>query len=418
VLRVRWAALLGALLALLAPAHAAGVTGTQKVLVVLATWGPQPFSRDEARRVVFQDADAFLRTSSGGQLRLQGEATPWLRVLQEPAGCPGHWWDQAIPRAVADPARAAARAAGFRIADYDRFVYLIPETSCAFHGLGWAPEVLLNGILDSRLVVHELGHTWGLAHAAAASCFPLYCTFDEAGDPYSIMGDGVDDFSVFEKIALGWRLPVTTASRTRTLSLGRADRTGPAAKALRVPVAAGEYWLEYRPKPRGRSSRFEPLAPGVLVRFVNRADAEQPFGPPPVLLLAEGRETRPPLARRETFRAPGVFTARVVSLTGTRAAVRFTWTDRLGPTTPEITEPVSTVTAGSRLAVRWDAAEDQGSGVAHYLVSVDGKAPVKALGRSAVLNATGPGAHRVSVVAVDRAGNRSLAQVRHFQATR
>jgi hypothetical protein len=185
-----------------------------------------------------------------------------------------------------------------------------------------------------------------------------------------------------------------------------------------VPVAAGEYWLEYRPKPRGRSSRFEPLAPGVLVRFVNPADTEEPFGPTPVLLLAEGRETRPPLVRREVFRAPGVFTARVVSLTGTRAAVRFVWTDRLAPTTPEITEPVSTVDAGSRLAVRWDAAEDQGSGVAHYLVSVDGKAPVKALGRSATLNATGPGAHKVSIVAVDRAGNRSLAQVRHFQATR
>jgi hypothetical protein len=414
--RMRWAALLAALLALPAPAHAAGATGTQRLLVVLATWGPQPFSRDQVRQVVFDDADAFLRTSSHGQLRLHGDVTPWARVLSEAAVCPAGWLLPDIPRAVAEPAQAAAQTAGFRIADYDRLIYLVPRTRCAFDGLGWNSEVLLHGALDSRLVVHELGHSWGLAHAAVASCSP-YCTVDEAGDRYSVMGDGSDDFSIFEQLALGWPVPVATATHTQTLSIGRADRAGTAPRALRVPVASREYWLEYRPQPRGRGNRFGPLAAGMLVRYVSPAQAEPPLGPPPVLMLADGRETRAALTNGETFRAPGIFSARVVSLNGSRASLRFTWTDRLPPTRPEIVQPTLSVSAHSRLVVRWNAAHDQGSGIAHYLVSLDGKPPVKVLHRSTELQATGHGAHKISVIAVDRAGNHSPPTVRHYEAT-
>jgi Gametolysin peptidase M11 len=415
--RVRWAVLPGLLLALLAPAPAAGVTGTQRVLVVMATWGPQPFSLEDVRRVVFQDADAFLRRSSHGQLRLEGDATPWARVLTEAAVCPAGWLMPDVPLAVADPALAAAQAAGFRIADYDRFVYLVPRTSCAFDGLGWNSEVLLNGVLDSRLVVHELGHSWGLAHAAAAWC-ALYCTLDAVGDPYSVMGDGLDDFSVFEKLALGWHVPVATATPTRRLSIARADRAGRAAKALRVPVAAGEYWLEYRPQPRGRTGRFGPVAPGVLVRYVNPAEAQRPLGPPPVLLLPDGPEAGPALTSGETFRAPGIFSTRVVSMNAGWASLRFTWTDKRRPRGPEIIELSYAVNDGLQLAVRWDGARDEGSGISHYLVSVDGKPPVKVLRRSAELPTTGSRAHKVSVVAVDRAGNRSAPTVRHFEVRR
>jgi hypothetical protein len=414
---VRFAALLAALLVLLAPAPAPAALGTQRLLVVLATWGPQPFARDQVRRVVFEEADAFLRRSSHGQLRLEGEVTPWLRVLGETAVCPAGWLLPSVPRALAEPAQAAARAAGYSTGDYDGLVYLVPRTRCAFTGLGWDSEVLLHGALDTRLLVHELGHSWGLAHAGSAACQP-YCSIDATGDPYSLMGAGVDDFSVFEKVALGWRPAVTTATRTRTLTLARADRAGPAPKALRVPTATGQYWLEYRPQPRARADRLTPLAPGVLFRQVNPAEAEPPLGPPPLLLPAHGSHGRPALARGQTFRAPGIFTAHVLALHTDQATLRFTWTDKQRPSRPKIIEVTRTAsTTGRRLAIRWKAAQDQGSGIAHYLLSLDGQAPTKVLRQSARLQTTGHAQHTVSIVAVDRAGNRSKPTLRHLSST-
>jgi Gametolysin peptidase M11 len=50
--------------------------------------------------------------------------------------------------------------------------------------------------------VHELGHTYGLAHAGASEC-PL-CPILEQGDPFSPMGSGFVDFSAYEKHLLGW----------------------------------------------------------------------------------------------------------------------------------------------------------------------------------------------------------------------
>jgi hypothetical protein len=401
----------------LLPAPAAGVTGAQKVLVVLATWGPQPFERQDVRRIVFEEANGFLRRASYGQLWLEGDVTPWSRVIADPAGCPDDWWAPRIARSVADPARAAARAAGYRLADYDRFVYLVPAAKCAFDGVGWSPEILLNGRLNVPLLVHELGHTWGLAHAWSAHCL-VDCPVDEYGDAYSVMGDGVDDFSIFEKLALGWRVPVIKATKTGTFSIARADRRGTRPKALRVPVAGGEFWLEYRPAPLYRESGEEPLEPGVLVRYVNPREAARPLGPPAMLLLEPAGRSRAALAGGQTFRAPGRFSVRFASASGGRAALRFTWTDRLAPTDPEIVEPSFTVAAGSPLSVSWGPSEETGSGIAHYLVSVDGKAPRKVLRRDTTLRGTEAGVHRVTVVAIDRAGNRSGPGVRQFEVVR
>jgi hypothetical protein len=67
VRRLLAAALLGLSLAVTPSAQSVfgdSVVGPQRVLVVLATWGPQPFKRDEVRRVVFEEADAFYRSAS------------------------------------------------------------------------------------------------------------------------------------------------------------------------------------------------------------------------------------------------------------------------------------------------------------------------------------------------------------------
>lgn len=90
------------------------VIGPQRVLVVLVTWGPEPFARDEVRRVVFEQTGAFYRSESYGKTWLTGAVAPWLRAFSAPVGC------TILP--IRTAANAAAVAAGYDLSEYDRFV--------------------------------------------------------------------------------------------------------------------------------------------------------------------------------------------------------------------------------------------------------------------------------------------------------
>jgi hypothetical protein len=69
-------------LVLVAPLAVAGVAvsdlgrGAQTILVINATWGPQPYELDAMRRAVFEDLDAYVREVSFGEAYLTGDATP------------------------------------------------------------------------------------------------------------------------------------------------------------------------------------------------------------------------------------------------------------------------------------------------------------------------------------------------------
>ncbi|MFL5980548.1 MAG: hypothetical protein ACJ74R_02420 [Gaiellaceae bacterium] len=55
----------------------------------------------------------------------------------------------------------------------------------------------------------------------------------------------------------------------------------------------------------------------------------------------------------------------------------------------------------------WRPSSDAGSGIAQYRVTVDGKLLATTTGTGMALPSLADGGHRVAVVAVDRAGNRS-----------
>lgn len=413
MLRARALALLGALLALGSAAPAEAVTGEQRVLVVLATWGPTPFQASDVRRVVFAEADAFLRKSSFGKVNLRGEVTSWLRVLPPTVGCPDEWWEEGIPRAVSAPARAGAASSGYRLSDYNRFVYLVPGSRCAFIGLGWETEVLLNGTLSADLVVHELGHTWGLGHAGSAACADE-CSLDDLGDPYSPMGRGSTDFSVYEKVMLGWTKNVVSASRAGTVKIGRGDQAGRLPYALKIETGLGAYWLEYRPE--AVDLGFDGIAPGgLLVRYVNGQRDEGPFENVPILMTRPSARGRPTVIAGEDAVVRGVFAVRFVRREAGSAVLRFRWTDKIAPRAPEIVTPRDFGPVGSTVRVRWEVPFERGSGVVSYSVALDGGKPVVVKGNEHVLNGLANGPHFVSVWAIDRAGNRGLAAVRRFE---
>jgi hypothetical protein len=111
----------------------------------------------------------------------------------------------------------------------------------------------------------------------------------------------------------------------------------------------------------------------------------------------------------------GVFAIRVESAGTDSAELAFRWTDRTRPAKPKI---LSARIRRGRLFVRWRRGLERGSGVAAHEVFVDGRRAGRVPAVRTVANLlvvtddrfavrVGRGRHRLQVVALDRAGNRS-----------
>jgi hypothetical protein len=303
-----------ALLATLLPQMAGAVAkGQERVLVVLATSGPKPYSVGEVERTV-READAFFQRSSFGQVRLESDVTPWLAAFERNPGCGGLTRESFD--AVIAPARLAADRAGYNSARYDETIYAIAESRCAFHGETWGREVMLTRQPTLPLMLHELGHTLGLGHAQSTNCaggpFKSGCDREETGDPLSPMGSGTTDFSAYEKVTLGWlpAQPEVTSAKRYTLATPTYKTTLPQALVVHTEQAA--WWIEYR-------SQFR----GLVVRFVDHRESHSPFAPSAVLISSPTKAGRPWVARGESYRIPHSFRVTLERAGTARATVRF-----------------------------------------------------------------------------------------------
>jgi hypothetical protein len=302
---VRWAArvvgALGAILAssVLAAPAAGAVVGKQRVLAVLVSFGPRPFPRTTVTAAL-TEAGTFLERSSFGRLTLQPTATPWLEGGTVPPSC------GAPPDRMFGPLRAVAASAGYETTSYDRIFYLVAGPDCGFHGIEFGNEVLIVREPDARLLVHELGHTFGLPHAGASTVCGTWCVTQEQGDLFSPMGSGFTDFSAYEKEQLGWIPRQPRVTRPGHYAVYPTSRRIVARQALVIEAPEGEYWLEQRP---GRS------APGLIIRIVNPETVSRSFIAPTTLLLAPIRAGHPTIAPGQTYRVPGEFSVTVARAT-------------------------------------------------------------------------------------------------------
>jgi hypothetical protein len=208
--------LLVAMLAIIVPHSASAVaTGEKTVLVVLATSGPHPYAVAEVERTM-RTADDFLRSASLGHLQIDADVTPWLAAFTSDPGCGAT--NRSLEVTLA-PARLAAERAGYHASRYDDVIYAIADAKCGFQGAAWGHEVMLARQPTLRLVVHELGHAFGLAHAQSSNCAEnrLTCGLDDTGDPFSPMGSGNLDFSVYEKVHPRMDSPPTACRLSRAL---------------------------------------------------------------------------------------------------------------------------------------------------------------------------------------------------------
>jgi hypothetical protein len=297
--RARLLAVLALGAALLVPGAQAAVTGDQQVLVVLATYGPRPYTVADVQQAMKETAD-FYERSSYGQMRLRPQVTGWLNAFPARPRC-ADWTSRDTTRldTFVAPARAAAITAGFNVASYDRVVYSIVGSDCIFRGIAWNRSIVVTEAPTPALLAHELGHTFGLPHAGASAC--ATCPVDESGDPFSPMGEGFTDFSAYEKRQLGWLPEPLRVSKPGTYRLAPAGLKSNLPRALVLPTSEGNYWFELR---QGR---------GIMVRLVVPEAAAPPFAAPSVLLTNPTSKRRPWVATGETFRARGLFTAKLAA---------------------------------------------------------------------------------------------------------
>jgi hypothetical protein len=301
-----------ALFATLAPLSGAAVKSDESVLVVLATAGTEPYSVGDVERTAAQAA-AFLRTSSFGQVRLHIDVTPWLPAFTTTPGCGGS--TIGTLGTIVAPARAAAGQAGYDASRYDDVVYTIADTHCGYYGATVGKEVLLTRQPTVDLLMHELGHAFGLGHAHSAPCVlnELRCGTDDTGDPFSPMGHGSLDFSAYEKFLLGWLPPQPRVTAGKRYVLAPPTARSSLAQALLVESDRGTWWIEYRTKP------FR----GLLLRFVDPTQHPYPFAPSAVLIEDPAKKHRAWLGQGESYRLPFSLRVTLTRAGASRAEVRF-----------------------------------------------------------------------------------------------
>jgi hypothetical protein len=235
-----------------------GGTGT-----ALDPWvyGADPFTAATLAGAVFgptptSNVKAFYNEVSYGQQLLSGVVADngsggfLLAAVAKPATCDIN--------VIATAAEAAATARGYNVASFTGILYVFNNVSgCGWSGLayiGWA-RAYSNNTTNLLVIGHELGHNFGLAHAASLDCGANViggtCSSSEYGDPFDTMGNNrAMHFNSMQKDELGWLPANSVASHTTgtaTYTLAPLESAGGTTYAVKVAAAANRvYWIEYR----------------------------------------------------------------------------------------------------------------------------------------------------------------------------
>jgi len=238
-----------------------------RVLVIMANFSntaAPAFTAAQAQQVMTGNADSvanYFRETSYGQQVMNITVPPgWVTMsMAAPASCGSSDWS-----AIGTAAEAAARKLGaaYDPATYNFVVYLFPGLpACGWIGLAYIGnphKAWINGVgaFRTNVVAHEMGHNFGLLHAANLRCTSVpiggTCVASEYGDPFSAMGNqGSMHYNAVQKAKLAW-IPATSvrthAGGTATYTLNPLEVAGGSTYAVKIPTASSNrtYWLEFR----------------------------------------------------------------------------------------------------------------------------------------------------------------------------
>jgi chitodextrinase len=268
----------------LATAAAATPVTVAVVLLNFSNNAAQSPSPAAANGTMFSNPNSvanFFAEESRGAVAMSGHVYGWYTIAATNAGCLFDTWQS--------QANAKAAAAGVNLASFDRVVYAWPyASSCGWAGMGYMPGPTSwnNGSFSLRVLAHELSHNFGTNHASTLQCtsgativaLSSTCTYNEYGDPFSVMGSGMTYHSDGEQVGeMGW----LKAGELATVAPGGTYLvtpllTGPAgsAKVLRIVrqtgASASSFFVDVRATVGPYFDTFGPTSAavtGVMIRL-------------------------------------------------------------------------------------------------------------------------------------------------------
>ena len=226
------------------PAPVPSTLGEQRTLVILVNFQDnpiEPYTPEDAERMVFGETSDFFLENSFGQTWLSGDVVGWFTIPLDSTVCD--------TSGIAAEAKSAASAAGVNLAAYTHYVYAFPQNyACHFWGLstvGGSPsQCWITGDFELGVTAHELGHGLGLFHSHSMDCGTTTlgpsCTAYEYGDTLDMMGASSSaHYNAFQKERLGWlnsgaSPPITTVNTAGTYFLHTYEVAGSEPKALKI----------------------------------------------------------------------------------------------------------------------------------------------------------------------------------------
>lgn len=391
------------------------VTGAHTLTVLPVYWdSPDPSAPLSTLTSLAAGTAEYWSQQSGGQIAVTPRVRDWVRI-PNPGSCSSS--------ALANAALAAHDVALPSAMSDHVMIYFPRRGDCGgWAGLGQVggPLIWVNGYPLLDVTAHELGHNLGLGHANTTTCtaggarvtLSSSCTVSEYRDYADIMGIAMDAPSGSLNTALADSLgivqAVTAAAGTRTtVELAPLTRTD-AVRALRIRVAAGWVYLDFRPAV-GRDLRMPGWA-GVQAHLLPDADipASRLLDGQPQTSYAFSSVSLPP---GKTWSVPGSgLSVTVVSVTSTGARVDVAPDGVVKPmAAPVITAPASSAVVGSSTTVSWRVT----SRPASIRLLVDGRqvstATTTSLTGSVRVTGLTHGAHSLTLQAVDAAGQISAS---------
>ena len=162
----------------------------------------QPWTREEAQNLVFNDLNNYIKETSLNRTWLTGDVYGYWSVPEKTVDL----WK------LREYVMTIAGSKGIDLSGYSRWIFISPLfTSQNIRGTGTVggnPSfLLLNAAFELGTLAHEFGHNLGLKHAGLIACSGdgSTCNNITYGDGFDVMGRSPSGhYNAFNKERLGW----------------------------------------------------------------------------------------------------------------------------------------------------------------------------------------------------------------------